>query len=267
MLRTISILSCVAAVIWAGAQRPTGQGVVFRDKKQNMVLSRLKSWKITKADTGYTFLGSGSPFEARWNSQGLVFTATRVEGVAKDSASGLRLESATFDGPVTTVINNTVKGTSRTTTLSSTSLNFSGGFANPKLDLNGKTKVVSVSGGDTLSIVGNSADVALAPFEPKPEFPILRSTFRGNCEIIFKRNGSVSMNAVCNLLVFDDKESTVTLTGNVKLEGENDAFFGEAFAERAVITLNSSRKPVNVEMTGEPGRSSLGERKDGQPNR
>ncbi|MBC8066552.1 MAG: hypothetical protein H7Y17_17105 [Chlorobia bacterium] len=60
-----------------------------------------------------------------------------------------------------------------------------------------------------------------------------------------------------------EKGQTITLLGNVKLQGERGLYLGTSEGDKAVITLDKELKPSSIRITGEPTKSTLREKKGG----
>lgn len=65
-------------------------------------------------------------------------------------------------------------------------------------------------------------------------------------------------------IAFDLKTSrTITLKGNIRIEGENGLYRGSSEGDMAVITLDENYKPVKIRITGDPTKGTVQDKRGG----
>lgn len=274
---TRSAIGCVATgvlIAAVGMAWAASQGVVFRDKDDNMSLSGLGSWATTRVDEDtLSFRGSGNPFRGRWRDQGLVVTAQRIEGTAKKGPKGaFSLASATISGGVRAELAQFGPGgASRNSVLNCSATTFSDRAEGPRLVATGSVVLTDFVQPDaqTVRLEGPSATIDLYPFQGRRDWPIRAATIPGPVQAVltrvFKDSGggarTAKVVATGNRLSYDDASRTLTLAGNVRVEGDDAAMSGIATAARARIILDERRYLKEVQLEGDPGTSTLTEKK------
>lgn len=255
------------------------QGIVFRDRARNLTISGLTSWRITRIDDALSRMqGQGRPLVAVWNSEEMTLRAAKVDGKLRQAKGGrLQLEQADASGGVGLSLASRRDGQpTRTTNLESDSLQYSA--SNDQAVLPGSLTIVStVEGGrGNFRIAGSRATLTLAPLGEKAEMPLRAGEIAGPVTLRLetlreptaeeKAEGRkapvpVVVTGVGDRLVFNDQARTLTLSGNVAIDGNDGSAFGKVEAQRAVLTLNERREIVDLELSGEPGRATVSDRR------
>jgi len=274
MNRPLPLACGVAAIVFglvlqgSFAAPPSGTGIVFRDRKDNMVVRNLDSWRATRVnDQTISFVGAGKPLSGAWRDQGLAVTALSLEGQATRQGDGaFQLVTATFTGGVRA----NVTGTGPKpiiAELTCTSVKWRAAEASSTAQLTGNVRVVQrEADGQVMTLAGPSAILTLPALGQNSAFPIRRAEIAGPVTVTLLRPGTkdgkpnlVSLKATAGRLVFDDANKRLELSGGVRLEGEDAMVAGETLAERAVVTLTSERKVQEIELFGSPGTSTFRE--------
>lgn len=72
------------------------------------------------------------------------------------------------------------------------------------------------------------------------------------------------LSGTANSITFDLKTSrTITLMGNIRIEGENGLYRGSSEGDMAVITLDENYKPVKIRITGDPTKGTVQDKRGG----
>lgn len=165
-------------------------------------------------------------------------------------------------------------------TLKTQALTYSGDPLNGTLTLpnefniesNASGKVKEVTFTQTTTASGKSGSFTLDPKAKGKVNPIRRGSIAGPVVITINRTEKspdkpepelIKISCSADRVELDLVEArTITLTGNVKLDGENGLYSGSSVGMVAVITLDESLKPIKIRITGEPVDSRF-KKKDG----
>jgi len=264
-------------VVWLGAAVSplliavaAPQGIVFKDKAGNMVLKNLTSWKTSLAATDrLEFLGKGNPLHGTWKDQGLTVEAQQISGTALKKANGaFRLASAEITGAVeATILQSTANGT-RTSSLHSEFVSYNAVGSSAKIKGSFTFRIQSPGEGQSSSLKGTGAELQLAELGSATTWPILSGEVSGPVHVQFKgvtkeTQGTppktVVATATAKRMTISDQGRTVRLIGDVHLEGDDTVVGGSVDASQATLRFNELHELVEVELQGEPGRSSLKE--------
>lgn len=256
------VLVAVAAI---GVAQQIG---VWSDTAGNMKLSNLASWRVTReSPTKMTFRGQGNPFSGEWKEQRLKVRAQSVVGAAvKDEKGAYHLASAVIEGNVVAAITETVKSGERITELRATSIDYNADQA--VANLKGGVRIVSRTPAEsqTLELKGNAASVKLPPIGTRSDWPIRSAEVVGGVTMRLDsiergeepaKPRPVVVTGKADRIAFDDSARTITLSGNVELEGSDTIIGANVRALKAVIRLDDKREVADIELTGNPGRSEL----------
>lgn len=226
----------------------------------------LKSWVVKRIDDRtIEFEGSGSPFVGNWKEQGLEFKGQTISGVAiLNSEGAYRLSRATISGNVVGIRKN--EKTGQTVTFRSASCSF--------VD---KTGLAKIPGAFTLTLddksndqhfklTGTKADVTLAASEDRDAYPVRALEVAGPVVMTMsgtrvqessKKRTPFTITARGSSLDYRDGTRTVTLAGPIDIDGEDDLIAGTIGARSAVIKLDEKRQPIEISLSGSPGRTTL----------
>jgi hypothetical protein len=267
--------AAVAAALAAVAVYGLAQGIVFEDRDRNMVVRQLTSWNVDRVDEStIRFRGAGRPFAGAWRDQGLTMRGQTIRGVAQRNARGaFALTSATVEGSVEAVLTRTRAQETRVTTLTAPRVEYTASATESGATLSGPMSVVSAVAptGERFELRGSAARLALTPLGERAAFPIRRATVDGpvNFSLLTTRQvregpqtvrRPVRIDGRADLAVYDDAARTLTLRGNVNVEGDDTVIGGRAQADVAVVRLDEARQVAGIDLEGDPGTSVIRDR-------
>lgn len=247
-----------------------GQRIVFRDREGTMEVTGFASWATRRLDADrFTFVGLGKPVTAKWSRQGMEAKAERIEGTVVRRGEAFELLSATLTGQVRAAFER--KGPSSPL---SSSLRVQGETATYAADRSQLTLSEGVrlwlnepAAGRSFDISSRAATVLLAAgARTEWKEAVRRLEVSGQVRFAFSRKGrqGLDMKGRSETLVYDAEEGLLLLAGDVYLQGEDVAYGGEAWADKATIRLDAERNPISIELAGNPAESGVG-RKAGGP--
>ena len=122
-----------------------------------------------------------------------------------------------------------------------------------------------------------TANGSSATFELNPQannvIPIKKGTIAGPVTVDIDRTETrpsapqperTKIHGVADAVDLDLEGSrTVTLRGNVKVQGESTIYQGTSEGDTVVIFLDESLKPIRIRISGEPAKSTLRDKRDG----
>jgi hypothetical protein len=241
-------------------------GVTFKDKQGNMSMRGLTSWVLKRIDDDtISFEGSGAPFVGKWRDQGLEFTGRTIKGTAtKNAAGAYRLTQATISGAVVGVVREDAK--KQTLTIRTESCSYDGKSDMATLPNAFSLRFDDGANDQVLTVTGKRGSIGLAPWGEKDQYPIRTLEVAGPVEMSLGGNRlqQSSQQRVpfrvftkASKVTYVDATRTFTLAGPVEIDGEDDLVSGTVGANSAIIKLNAERKPVEISLSGSPGRTSL----------
>ena len=246
------------AMLWAQQIQ-----VNYKDKANNFVLSGFGPWGLRKvSDEVISFSGEGKPAVGVSLSQKLRVEALAWTGTAKRSAPRtMELVEATWTGDVHIVANRDEGKVE----INAPKARFKGALR--RFDLEGGFVIVQTLVDGTMTLTAKSGYVVL--FETKPvDTPTLiaSAAASGAVRVVVSTQAKgkpapTVLTADAARAVYDAKARTLTLTGGVKLTGDDSSVLGDAMGQNAVLTLDAQGKPIAFEMDGDPGVSHYTERK------
>lgn len=273
----VCVISGPGLVLGAMQSRP----ITFKDKAGNMVVENLRSWKATLISDGkISFQGAGNPLKGTWKDQGLTVTASSIEGLAErfqllkgtavqDKPGAFRLKQAKISGDVVATIEQRSKSEDRTTTLKCASIEYHADANTANLRGGVDILIKSPSNGQTFTMSGTSADLMTTPLGQTSEWPLKSGTVEGPIKLRLdatvkdaaaaRGTKQVVVTGTASRLTFNDENRTMTLSGDVHLEGDDSVIGGTVDASKAVIRLNEKHEVIEVSFEGQPGRSTLRE--------
>lgn len=247
------------------------QDGVFVDKRNNMSVRNWSSFVIHRvSDSLVEFKGEGKPLQAEWASQRIEFRANSLSGSASVQAEGLlALISADLQGAVWA----RQKLPSAKAAPALQSVEVEAGTASylaKSLTWNLKTAVAlkqsDLAAGVSFSAKGNSGSATLAPANaPKPpRFGMTQFEMRGGVTFQWSRKEekedqpqTSTLRGSADHLVFENAKGTLTLRGNVSLDGDSPALLGAVSASVATLTLDEEGNVTKIEFEGSPGKTVL----------
>jgi len=166
-----------------------------------------------------------------------------------------------------------------TTKLSTESLHFTGDAANGRADFQSAVVVDSQSAGTRVSsqsttdftriihLTGSSGFITLAVAPANGKNPLKTGELKGPVTFSIHNEDKTAKSPVqvttidgkADSLKFDlaTQPGTITLTGNVTMNGKGPAATGEINADNVVVTLDANMQPTKVEVTGAPATTRL----------
>lgn len=278
------ILAACAAAVWAAGQART---YPITDKAGNMALREVRSHAFEDHGDGtVTFTVRGTPVLGQWKPQRLRASAETLTVLAAKGAKGaLELTQADAVGKAAEFTierdsDGEVKTGVQTMRLVSPHLRYVVAQERVTLDAPVKANGDDPGAKRSWNLDGQAGVATLYPAEPKraDSFPLRKMTLEGPVRFSFRSVRKVKRTkdgvtteaeqpahyqGKANRLVFDDDAKTVVLSGNVTLETDEYELAGGDGAERAILRLDAKRNVVGVEMTGEPGVSTIRKPKGG----
>ena len=253
ILKPPAFLACLLLV---GAAR--AQTINFSDKAGKMTLTHISSWS-TRLNPGNIlhFKALGSKLHGEWETLGLKVDAGGIEGDAKrvgavGNNSSLELQNATLTGGVHLVVNQ--KGQLVTMDCASAVIKSDGSVMNVTLE-GGVTIDRDVPAtGEKLHATGSrgTAQVTMAN-------GLGKATLAGPVTIDMNRKSTqaatVHVNAKARKLDINRMAdpSTIVLTGDVTIQGNDPAIAGDIRASRAVILVDAKGNVIGIDADGDPG--------------
>ncbi len=284
--RALAVLAIVG-VFGAMPIAQTNEGkIAFRDKAGNMTIRNYTGWSLDVVDANtIAFRGTGKPLMGSWTAQKLNMRANSANGTATKNSKGVfELAVATFEGNVALDLKRQsaasetemqeihVQAGRATYTESEQKVVASGGVSVKSTDEPAKL---------TTTMSGPSATIFLSKLDAKGSSGVKSADVTGGVK--FSRTGvrkvgdggpsgtrkielrSYKIQGRANRLEFRDAERTITLIGDVQLNGNDVVLDGEVEANRAVIRLNASGDVVGIDLEGDPGKTTLRDGKLGNP--
>jgi hypothetical protein len=120
---------------------------------------------------------------------------------------------------------------------------------------------------DTMNLAGVSGEVGVRTHVPAGGMPLRTGYLAGPIDFHYRRETvadgqtevPLDVNGVADRLEFDfvSDTHTVTLIGNVRIEGTQGAYQGSTSGDRAVLTFGAKNELVNITVEGRPAESNL----------
>ncbi len=241
-----------------------GAGVSFRDTQGNMSLTNLTRW-ISKRAAAKTigFEGAGRPFLGVWKSQGMRVNGNTLSGTAVEGSKGYYLSKLDAAGNVRVAlvpVGRNVK--QEETIITGSRFEFEGNETDGKATLTGGVRVVNRVGIQReIIFTGTRADLTLN-LRPGTETPVTLAQVAGpiTFRLVDKERPKVLVvDGSASRVDYKPNEngSTVTLTGNVIVKGEEGSGGGEMSADRVVIELDAKGEVTSMTAEGNPGSGTF----------
>ncbi|MCK6632663.1 MAG: hypothetical protein L6Q31_09860 [Fimbriimonadaceae bacterium] len=247
------------------------QDGVFVDKRNNMSVKNWTSFVIHRvSDSLVEFKGEGKPLQAEWAGQRIELRTNSLSGSASVQAEGLlTLISADLQGAVwarqklpsaqgaSAVQSVEVEAGSATYLAQSFTWTLKSAVALRQSD---------PAAGVSFSAKGNSGSAALAaPNAAKPaRFGMTQFELKGGVTFQWTRKEvkegqaqTSTLKGSTDHLVFENAKGTLTLRGNVSLDGDSPALLGAVSASVATLTLDAEGNVTKIEFEGSPGKTVL----------
>lgn len=246
---------------------------VIRDKEGVLELKNLASFRSTQVTKSQiVHRGKGAPrFNATWAERGLALSGESLEVVTDKNADGdFEVSVVHVVGGVKGSVDETdERGLKRTATLDCDTAELNAAKNTGTLQGGVSIDARSPEEGKRLKFTGSSAEIGLVPLKTKADFPFTRVEVAGPITVRYesevqdaetKKSRKVLISAKGSRLVYNDDARTLTLTGNVTLEGNDELVGTNVQASRAVLKFDAKRDLIDVELTGDPGTSTLREK-------
>lgn len=259
-LRPPAILACLLLAGIACAQT-----INFSDKAGKMTLTRITSWS-TRLNPGNIlhFKALGHKLHGEWANLGLKVDADSIEGDAKrvgavGTGSSLELQNATLTGGVHLVVDQ--KGQVVTMDCASAVIKSDGTVMNVTLEGGVIIDREAPATGEKLHATGShgSAQVTMAN-------GLGKATLFGPVTIDMNRKSTQAttthVNAKAKKLDINRTAdpSTIILTGDVVIQGNDPVIAGDIRASRAVILVDAKGNVIGIDADGDPGVMRFKER-------
>lgn len=252
------ILALVLLPICAFAQNTSK--IVFTDKSGEMVLDNISSisTRLTGQDMIH-FRAVGHKLHGSWASLKMSLTAEAIEGDARRSSTGLMLQGATVSGGVHLTMN---RGLQVITADSKSAVVTSSGDK-MHVDMDGGVVIDSrnASAGESVHATGSTGSVTVsqangmgnATLTDPVKVDMTRRLQGGAPAHLVARSKRLDINR-------EASPATITLTGDVSIQGNDPALAGDLRAGKVIITLDDKGQPVGMDATGEPGVTRIKKR-------
>lgn len=153
------------------------------------------------------------------------------------------------------------------TGLTCSSLKLRNGTTEATVDLDGRTTITrkDPKGNRFIQITGSSGEASLPPLSKSEKDPLRSFSLKGPVKLSLtgdSKGKPVRVNGTAESLRYDATNETITLSGNVFMEGNLPTFQGATRADTAMIRLGKDRQVRQIEFKGRPGKSELQEIKD-----
>lgn len=269
--KVIALALVASAFAIAQQDKPSS----FKDKAGNMSLANVGPWQLRFPDrTTASFKASGfkgGKLTGTWKSQGIQIVSVGLSGKAKVNGNQLTLESATMTGGYTMT---STKGES-VSTVSGPSAEYNA--VEESVETVNPVHIVTSNAktGSTMDAKGSSAKVFLSKDQKGPLEGVSSATMQGPIIMVLtgtreekdEKTGKVKtmpfrVDAKGSKMTYSAQARTITLTGNVVVNGDDPVFGGDIRANKAVITLTEKGEVESIDMDG-PGETVYRDKKGG----
>jgi len=153
------------------------------------------------------------------------------------------------------------------TSLTCSSLKLRNGHSEASVDLEGRTTITrkDSKGSHFIQITGSSGEASLPPLSKTEKDPVRSFSLKGPVKLMLtgdSKGKPMRVNGTADSLRYDAINETITLQGNVFMDGNLPTFQGATRADSAMIKLGKDRQVRQIEFKGRPGKSELQEIKD-----
>lgn len=268
--------------VWVGVVLALSIGAVaqkvktFESESGQMTLSSI-SWAAKELKDGkIQFVATGKPVVGNWVPQKMSIQCLKILGIASPGDGGaLVLASATMTGDVvataTRLSQNKSSNIPQTIVLNSNEATYDAALS--LLKCIGNVKIVNEDKGDKrqMTLSGNSAEVTLLKSTKANEQGIRSAVVSGNVGFVIKgyrvvrdkatkaqKEVAVSIDGKADKLTYNSEDRTLTMIGNVSINGADPIFGANTDnLNNATIKFDENMKPVEVEMNGDPARTTV----------
>lgn len=268
----IAILLSIAVV----AQKTNSNIKTFESQTGLMKLT-YNSWAAKQLEDGrIKFVAKGTPVRAIWGARNTTIECTELSGFAsREGKKDLEISTADMKGKVvmtsTAPSSQKVSSQSQTVILTADSADFVASTGT--VNLIGEVTIVNKDPGAkrSMTLTGNAGTVVLSPDMKEPDKAVksailkgpVNFTINGTREVKDVKTGAkklvdVVITGQANQLSYLADGRKLSLTGNVKIDSDDPLLSGsmEDLSD-ATIWFNEKFDPINVEMNGNPGSSSI----------
>lgn len=243
------------AAVLLGLALPLGclaQGITFTDSGGKMTLTNITSWSTRLGDAGTLhFKAAGNKLKGTWSGLGLTVNARAIEGDAKRVGGALQLIRATVTGDVHMV----AVRTNQTVTCDSASAVITADGDAMDVKLNGGVNLLSESSatGEITKASGADGTARIVP-----TLGLSAASLVGQVALdMTRKTNAATTHVVAHSKRLDINRAsdppTMTLKGDVIVQGNDPVVAGEIRASSVVITMDAQGQPIGVDAEGDPG--------------
>lgn len=262
----LGALSCLA--VGYAAQQVK---VNYRD--QNFTLQNFDVFNATLEPDRVNFSGSGRPLSVI--TPEMTLSGAKAEGVAVRGANRQYfIQSTTVSGGAKAEMTSP-NGPTR---IQSDVLRYTGTPTEGRIEFPGSIEINSVSNtttgptttAGTLRITGASGFSTIVLGAANGGMRLGELAGPVTIQVHSERRGAATeisdLDARGDSLRYDltTSPATVTLTGNVTMNGKGPAVSGEVLADTMTVSLDPDMKPIRVDVTGSPAKTTLRQEKPGR---
>ncbi len=264
MKRSSWILVAAALAALAAAQ---GAKTAFRSKDGSASLAPIGQFRISQKKQQLQFTGKGPGLVGIFNE--LEVRSGQMDGLAERVGNRFSLLQMSTEGATNTVY--TQAKNEGTLTSVSAGILYKTAGALDTVALAGDVTLTSAEPvlARNLKMVGRTAQLSLDPKLPGRK-RLRRAVLEGPVKIEYRQGakGKVqasTIDATGSRLVYvaTGDRAEMSLSGNVNIVGDGDAFSGTAEANEVVVRFDAEGLVEEVEMKGEPTQTLLNQKKKG----
>jgi hypothetical protein len=265
-----------------------GSDVFFRAADKSLVIRNVTAGtgNFSTSEAGpVRFSGQGNPVKLEMNNVGISISGTKVSGAAKPTGKSFFLEVASVSGSAMMASDTSVreswqveqgllkaKSAEQTVTrVESDQIDYAGSMDEGVLTIPGKAVLHSATRGTTgagqlhfeqlLDVHAVSAKITLDPSAKAGRANVRTADMPGPVTFTLKRTERKEGSTESTLTIytgsadhvsadFTGANKTIVASGHVHITLEGGPTPGEAFAERATITVDENMKPIKFDLGG-----------------
>lgn len=272
LARRLAAAAFIALGVAALVSAQQAKRILLVDKESNVEIVGYSGFNIKYLGKGRSSVtATGKPLVVNWTTQEMNLKTSRFVGtVAQGEGRSLELESATLTGVdmllkrASAAAGSTAKqelvmtGESGTYTASTSTLKLLGGIKIERKD---------PAAEQSMTLTGASATIILYPNPlPKGARSAMKSgevagPVRIEVNSVRVEEGkklASKIVATGNRLDLSDPDSTMTLTGNVRITGNDPALMGDVTANKVTMKFDAKGNLEEIDAVGEPTNAKLG---------
>ncbi len=223
---------------------------------------------IVRANPGKRILGS-------WKQEGMEIEVGDLDFIFTTSNGTFDLQSATMGGTIeatfTRPSSNAASKTMQTANIKAGSADYSD--TKSTIDVRGGVNLASNDPGSNQSMTASGSSGVINLSKPGSKGNVVQlATLAG--PVVMKLNGTrrgddgkpqkYDVNGWADRMVFNDAAHTVTFTGNVKITGDDPSLGGQiSGVSKVLITFSATGEIESIDMDGDPGTTTISDKRKG----